>query len=158
MGQQTINNGDTGLVARTKINENFTEVYGQGVNTVNVTVSSAEILNIFSSPKTLLAAPVAGTIYIVLGIVAKYFFVTTNYVTNANLRVLQNGRIVLQVDSLLMTTGSANRWQMTAPNNPGSVGNADPEAAAIILTHGTGNPTGGDGTLSITITYVIVSI
>ena len=28
MAQQTINNGDTGLVARTGINNNFTELYG----------------------------------------------------------------------------------------------------------------------------------
>ena len=28
MAQQTINNGDTGLVARTGINSNFTELYG----------------------------------------------------------------------------------------------------------------------------------
>ena len=27
MSKQTINNGDTGLESRTKINENFTEVY-----------------------------------------------------------------------------------------------------------------------------------
>ena len=30
MAQQTINNGDSGLVARTAINGNFTELYGLG--------------------------------------------------------------------------------------------------------------------------------
>lgn len=29
MAQQTVNNGDSGLVARNKINSNFTEVYGR---------------------------------------------------------------------------------------------------------------------------------
>lgn len=37
MGQQTINNGDTGLVARTKINENFTEVYNPESLTIGST-------------------------------------------------------------------------------------------------------------------------
>jgi len=31
MAQQTINNGDSGLVARTAINDNFTELYAAGV-------------------------------------------------------------------------------------------------------------------------------
>jgi hypothetical protein len=31
MAQQTINNGDTGLVARTAINDNFTELYAASI-------------------------------------------------------------------------------------------------------------------------------
>ena len=31
MAQSTINNGDSGLVARTAINDNFTELYAAGV-------------------------------------------------------------------------------------------------------------------------------
>lgn len=43
MAQQTVDNGDSGLVARTKINENFTETYakqdalvsGTNIKTIN---------------------------------------------------------------------------------------------------------------------------
>lgn len=41
MAQQTIDNGDTGLVARTKINENFTEVYARWVLTGTSTLTGA---------------------------------------------------------------------------------------------------------------------
>lgn len=48
MAQQTVDNGDSGLVARTKINENFTETYSKQdalVSGTNIkTINGADVL------------------------------------------------------------------------------------------------------------------
>lgn len=55
MAKQTINNGETGLLVRTKINDNFTELYDtigvtlQTFLTVSGSISAGTILNVLAS-------------------------------------------------------------------------------------------------------------
>lgn len=128
-----------------------------------IAVSSADILNIKSSPKKLLDAPGAGFFINILTLVYDYNFVTSAYSTDVNGIVYYgtyNNENFDQVSGLLSRTAD----QMIISQCPTSqrifvrslssyVENKD-----VYLSTTTSNPTGGDSTLNVYIRYIISSI
>jgi hypothetical protein len=122
--------------------------------TAKVDVSSAEILALFTTPKQLVAAPGSGKM--ILPISAMYYVHAGGiaYATNTDLSISLSGTISTTVDAPL--SSASNKIEVVAPvftNN-----NATAINAALFVRASGGNPTAGNGTLTVYVTYKIITI
>jgi hypothetical protein len=124
-----------------------------GLLTTTVTVSTAEILNINSSPKTLITAPGAGELISLQSIVIQYIFNTAAYATNVDLQLRHGNNTAYSNGGILDQT--ADRIIFPSSNYTAS---NDPSNQPITLTVSGGNPTAGSGTLKIFLTYRIITL
>jgi hypothetical protein len=127
--------------------------------TTKVSVSSAEILALNSSPKQLLAAPGSGKLYEITGILCRMNFGTAAYAANTTLQVLYSGaNLVVGTNSNIInaTISKTGKMILSAISAAGSTQYL--ENTALNVNVGGGNPTTGDGTLDIYITYKIITL
>lgn len=121
-----------------------------------VSLTSAEILNLFTTPKVAILAPGVGKIIRILGVTFKYNFGTIAYSTNS-LRVVLNSSIAISITNIL--NGSSSSSLNTSPlTSLGSVAFADWENQSIKIDVLAQNPTAGDGTVEVYISYTIITL
>jgi hypothetical protein len=121
------------------------------VKTVKVSLSSAQILDSNTSPVQLIAAPGAGKMIRVTSITAIFTFNGVAYATNTNGQVRIN---TYQLNSISLNFGASTESTFGFPQAAsGTLSNQ-----SINFTTQTGNPTAGDGTIDLYITYQILSL
>lgn len=130
------------------------------IQTASFSFSSAQILNLGTAVQ-LLGSPGASSGYEIISAVYDYTFVTTPYATNTDLKLWSISAsdtihyytgALAQVASSTVSSNSVTI--MTDPKTYGYIGKATP---LFISVHG-GNPTAGDGTLRVYLTYRILSL
>jgi hypothetical protein len=130
------------------------------IQTASFSFSAAQILNM-GTPIQLLGSPGASNGYEIISAVYDYTFVTTPYATNTDLKLWSisatntihyyTGALAQGVSS---TVSSNSVTIMTDLKSYGYVGKGTPLSISV---H-TGNPTAGDGTLNLYLTYRIISL
>lgn len=128
-----------------------------------VALTSAQILNLNTAPVELVAG-VSGKTIVPVTITLRFNFVTTPYATSggslqigvaSNLAVLANGPVTS--DAIL--TQSVSSFFSSGGLSVANVGAAVPvtvtDGQACVLSDDTGDPTGGNGTLTVTMTYLL---
>jgi len=128
----------------------------QTIRTVKVTLSSAEILNSFSSAKQLIAAPGSGKVNEVISITMRYNYLTAPYVTNTTLAVYYSTVEVAAHTGVLDQLASVIK--VASPGIGFVSASADLENQAVFIGTKTGNPTAGSGTLDVYVTYRIITL
>lgn len=124
-------------------------------NFVKVTVLSAELLAIQSSPKTLVAAQGANTVVKIKSIIYSYNYGTINYGGGTSLDVIYTGASIIASNGIDISGGGSRIHRdvaLTAPTGGASVANQ-----AVVLSDGL-NATGGDGTLDLWIEYIVMDV
>lgn len=126
------------------------------VQTVKVTLSSAQILNSFTTNIQLIAAPGAGKFIDVHSIVIKYNYVTSQYATNtsANIYIGNSNYTVCNNININFSENTLEKLAMIDNIAPLS----DLANKALIYEAITGNPTAGDGTIDVHITYTVITL
>lgn len=129
-----------------------------GSLTITVSLTSAQFSNINSVPYTIVPAPGVGKIIQVLGAIYNYTAVTTGYNSVAfGLYEIITGFAICNVpvsNTLITgTTSGIRNMGMTAATVAGGTLVAN---SALVL-YALSNPTTGDGTFNITVTYKILS-
>lgn len=137
-----------------------TYVDARSIITVKVSLSSAEILALNTTPKTLIAAPGAGKIIQPIIYLWVYTYGTVTYATNTNADVYYTGSLVLTGTTILNRTASTIQRQGTASVTAASflVASQDITNKALMLNVQTGDPTAGDGTLAVHVSYLIITL
>lgn len=151
-------------VERFKVLENG-EVYSNGnllgaggagaILTVERNVSSAEILNLFSSPITLIPAPGVGKVIIVFRAVVRYTFVSVAYTTNTTYTLSIGSLNSNFFSSRLGFT--ANSWDISGAQDV-NLSTAVIDNTALRIQGSVGNPLAGNGTMKITVYYAIANV
>jgi hypothetical protein len=127
--------------------------------TVKVTISSAEILAMGVTPVQLLPAPGAGKTYLIGETIVRYNAVTTAYATNTTLRVIYAGATVPIATNGVLLTSTVTRVGYLAPSPTTGTSNIHYAInAALQATIQTGNPTAGDGTIDVYVTYKTITL
>lgn len=132
-----------------------------GTSSLEVTITSAQLLTSFTQPVVLLTCG-ANEFITVLNVVQKYNFVTTPYVFagGSNMLITNNGSIATpnaqyelrSIDGLgVNEVASAVGPVKTVYPLPGG-------ANSLTFQSSVANPTGGDGTLTLSILYRKVTI
>ena len=128
------------------------------VKTVKVTFTSAEILNIFTTPKVLVAAS-PGKLFIPMYLFQNYTFVTNSYSS-------QSGRIAWDADqtngTITVSTPLGNLTNTEGittlvPSIASTSGITHVGKSLTVSTPST-NPTGGDSTLEFYLVYTEITI
>lgn len=136
-----------------------------------VTLTSEEILELASSPKTLVAAPGADKVLVPMGVTGVARFVTTGYTVAADIVVRQpspsNNLNFVCYQLALALTGYDNTDEFSFDWMPGSaagpVGGYGDDLSAVankpLQLKATGsNPTDGDGGLTLTVYYALIDL
>lgn len=130
------------------------------IQTASFSFSAAQILNM-GTPIQLLGSPGASNGYEIISAVYDYTFVTTPYATNTDIKLWSVSAtntihyytgVLAQVFSSAVSSNSVTI--MTDLKSYGYVGKG---TSLSISVHG-GNPTAGDGTLNLYLTYRILSL
>ena len=121
------------------------------MDSVKISLSAADILNLNSTPVSLCAAKGAGTIIVPIAVIADYAYGTTGY-SSSILQFSVNGNIVSRDISIISSTSNSIHSLVSAPGAEQTVADNQP----IMITANT-NPTGGDGTMDVTLLYEVVT-
>lgn len=132
------------------------------VITAKVSISSAEILALNGAPKTLIAAPGAGKIIQPLMYLLVYTYGAATYAVNTTAQIYYNGvsslgvvtsTILNRTESYIQRMGTASTTAFSFP-----VASADIKNKALIMDVQSGNPTTGDGTLDVYVSYAVITL
>jgi len=124
---------------------------------VKISLTSAEILDIFTTPKEVVPA-VTGKLLVPRYIHQKYTHVTTPYTGGATWRI-GLGTINTAFSSISAVITSADNSQSIQTLSQNTAGSGiSYEGLNIIIGGTSANPTGGDGTLELFITYLEIDI
>lgn len=129
---------------------------GAGIRKKKVSISSAEILNMYTAAKELLAAPGSGKANEVISITIRYNYLTAAYATNTTLNVLYSTVVAASHTGILNQTSSKIKIASSGLNS--LLDASAVENQAVALSVDSGNPTGGSGTLDVYITYRIIDL
>lgn len=130
--------------------------WGKSIITVSVPVSSAEIINLNSTPKQLVPAPGAGKIIEIVSIVVKYNFVSFAYVANTTLRAYQIAGSSLAENMQSLADTASTLRPMFFNYGSGAAGEYA-DNTPLMLDVATGNPALGDGDIVVTVNYIITT-
>mgnify|MGYP003645362334 CR=1 FL=1 len=126
---------------------------------VKVSLTSAEILALNTSPKLCIATPGAGKVLDVISVLVAYNYGSSAYTVAAGGLALRNlgtaSRQLNIIKSVLeQTFTTLTHWNAYySDNNDQLLSNADVYLEAL-----TSNPTGGDGTVDLYINYRVVTL
>lgn len=115
-----------------------------------ITLSSAEILALNTTPKTLVAAPGAGKLIVPLATVHNFTYGTVQYATNTSLAIKHNG-LAGSGNAIGGIGSSASIIQYGSLNT----GVAILANAALVVLVQSGDPTAGDSTSTLGVYYKI---
>ena len=129
------------------------------IKTVKVTLSSAQILSSHTTPIELIAAPGAGKLIKVLGITGKLSFSTAAYVLGADCYLayqdnLSSGYISSAEMTTYVTLANTNYFGVALVNF--TLANA--ENKSVFFYTESSDPTTGDSTIDLYITYQILTL
>jgi hypothetical protein len=117
-------------------------------------LSSAQILALHDTPVQVIAAPVSGKVIVILGGLAVFHVVHTPYTPPGGALEILHWYDVQDQSLLAASVDSASPIGLSG--FPDDLANFDGQPAMIQAN--SSNPTGGDGTLTITILYTIVDL
>lgn len=124
----------------------------------SITIASAEVLQLNSTPLTIVAAQGVGTVIQVISASVKIDFNTTPYATNIQLQIISSGSVKAQhsqnvLDASVSTVRFLAEQAATVATDTQLLENAD-----LQVTVRTGDPTAGDSDITVTVLYRIISV
>jgi hypothetical protein len=126
----------------------LTEIPVAEIQTIKVTVTSAEILDAYDTPIELIPAPPAGFYIDPISIVYRFDYDSTPYATNTSGKIILSDEGIVSDIDLSRTDSDVLKEQTGVFVTEG----------AMLFTVETGNPTAGDSDLIIFITYQVIEL
>lgn len=127
-----------------------------GLQSSKISLSSAQILALNSTPIQIIAAPGANNVILIDEIFIVYTFVTAAYATNINLLVGWNSVTTPFLSTNATINQTVTKHQVWLGQNLSVTEDLSNKAVEVRVA--TGNPTGGDSTMKIIVTYKIIDI
>jgi hypothetical protein len=130
---------------------------GAGLFSTKVTISSAQILALNSTPQVLIAAGGAGTIIQVVNLTLYLDYGTVAYATNLNLQTyLGTMTPTNNLSASILASTADNIYQNSSISFSDTLANTVNQP--LYLKVNTGNPTAGDSPLYVYVTYRIITL
>ena len=126
---------------------------------VKVSLTSAEILALNTTPKSIVAAPGAGKVIRVLSAVMRLNFVTQAYTSNVVSAIQYSGTSTNIIsNSVIGASETTISEQLASTSVSYTPATSDPANKAIVLKATAGDPTTGDCTLDVYLSYWVIQL
>ena len=138
---------------------NQEQVAQNNIKDIKVNISSTEILQLNTTPKTIVPAQGSGTLIVPIKFVIRYNYGTVSYSNNNNFKCkLGNWDNLVSITNLTLGTNS----QLVLPS-VANTNTVDTTATAeinqpLVAYVPTGDPINGDGTIDVYLTYNVITI
>jgi hypothetical protein len=124
--------------------------------TFDVTIPSADVLDLFDTPIELVSAQGANTIIVPTSVQAQMIYGTTPYATNGVIKIFNGG--TAEIIAIGDTFTFANASTISNSENASTLLNQYVSNQPLTITVDTGNPTAGDSDIRIFGTYKVIDI
>ena len=126
--------------------------------TAKLTIATADVLHLNTTPIEIVAAPGAGYAIEVISASMKMVYNTATYVTNTNLELLTAGATDNQASTLIKNSASTIRRFADATTLASATATQLVDNAALNVTVASGDPTAGDSDITVYVTYRIITL
>jgi hypothetical protein len=126
--------------------------------TAKLTIASADVLTLNTTPIEIVAAPGAGFAIEVLSATVKIDFNTTPYATNTNLHIGSGGGNVAMLDLQCLDASASTIRKFSVYPATGAANLQILENQTLGISVETGDPTAGDSDITIYVTYRIITL
>jgi hypothetical protein len=152
-----INTDNTTVTESNTIYQNGVNVTGGEVQSASLVIASADVLQLNSTPQTIVPAQGVGKAIEVISASVKVDFNTTPYATNVALTLITNGANQEQAIGIINASASSTGRFRVTPNN-GTTSTQVIENAALQVSVTTGNPTAGDSDIEVFVLYRVINV
>lgn len=128
------------------------------LHSASLTITSAQVLALNSTPLTIVAAQGVGMAIELLSWSAKIENVTTPYATNTTINLTCGGIAPMGTSSALLLSSVDKIAQFARSENPSAAQTQMIENAALQITSAGGDPTTGDGDITVYVLYRVITL
>jgi hypothetical protein len=126
--------------------------------TAKLTIATADVLHLNTTPIEVVAAPGAGYAIEVISASMKMVYVSATYATNTSLELLTAGATNSQASTVIKNSASTIRRFADATTLASATATQLVDNAALNVTVASGDPTAGDSDITIYVTYRIITL
>jgi len=124
-----------------------------------LTIATADVLQLNSTPLTIVAAQGAGTAIEVISASLQIDFNTTAYATNTTITLISSGATDPQADnSIDATVARIGRFRNRHTSGASATATQLIENADLLVTVETGDPTAGDSDITVSVLYRVITL
>ena len=126
--------------------------------TAKLTIASADVLHLNTTPIEIIAAPGVGYAIEVISASMKMVYVSATYATNTSLELITAGATNSQASTVIKNSASTIRRFADATTLASATATQLVENAALNVKVASGDPTAGDSDIKIYVTYRIITL
>jgi hypothetical protein len=126
--------------------------------TAKLTIATADVLHLNTTPIEIVAAPGAGYAIEVISASMKMVYVSATYATNTSLELITAGATNSQASTVIKNSASTIRRFADATTLASATATQLVENAALNVTVASGDPTAGDSDITVYCTYRIITL
>ena len=126
--------------------------------TAKLTIATADVLTLNTTPIEIVAAPGAGYAIEVISASMKMVYNSATYATNTSLELITAGATNSQASTVIKNSASTIRRFADATTLASATATQLVENAALNVTVASGDPTAGDSDITIYVTYRIITL
>ena len=126
--------------------------------TAKLTIATADVLHLNTTPIEIVAAPGAGYAIEVISASMKMVYVSATYATNTSLELITAGATNSQASTVIKNSASTIRRFADATTLASATATQLVENAALNVTVASGDPTAGDSDITVYVTYRIITL
>ena len=126
--------------------------------TAKLTIASADVLHLNTTPIEIIAAPGVGYAIEVISASMKMVYVSATYATNTSLELITAGATNSQASTVIKNSASTIRRFADATTLASATATQLVDNAALNVTVSSGDPTAGDSDITIYVTYRIITL
>ena len=158
-GTEKLPVNQNGVTSITDVDAVVTYTLSGGLPTkfAKVTITSAQLLQLNTTPITLVAAQGAGKVIIPFTVLLRYRFGTIEYATNLNITLSPNSSLY-QVNYNGAISGSQDKYSSRSITPTVSLGGSIVDDLPLTIGAQIGNPTAGDGELDVYVSYYVLTL
>jgi len=126
--------------------------------TAKLTIATADVLHLNTTPIEIVAAPGAGYAIEVISASMKMVYNSATYATNTSLELITAGATNSQASTVIKNSASTIRRFADATTLASATATQLVENAALNVTVASGDPTAGDSDITVYVTYRIITL
>ena len=126
--------------------------------TAKLTIATADVLTLNTTPIEIVAAPGAGYAIEVISASMKMVYNSATYATNTSLELITAGATNSQASTVIKNSASTIRRFADATTLASATATQLVDNAALNVTVASGDPTAGDSDITIYVTYRIITL